>query len=70
MEMPTTRLISVDVGTKSYQALLSAEPEGGFTVTVPVLPGCITHGENIDHALTMAKEAIELYVDTLDTEQG
>jgi predicted RNase H-like HicB family nuclease len=64
MEMPATRILSVDIGTKAYKALLYTEPEGGFTVTVPELPGCITYGENVDHALAMAKEAIELYVET------
>ncbi len=69
MEMPATRSIPVVIAAKSYQALLSAEPEGGFTVTVPELPGCITYCENIDHVLAMAKEAIELYVETLRSEQ-
>ena len=49
----------------TYKILLHKEPEGGFTVSVPVLPGCITYGENIDEALAMAKEAIELYLEEL-----
>ena len=49
----------------TYKILLQKEPEGGFTVSVPALPGCITYGENIDEALAMAKEAIELYIDEL-----
>lgn len=53
---------------RTYRILLTPEPEGGFTVTVPALPGCITFGEDIDHALAMAKEAIELYVETLEAE--
>ncbi|MBL7962459.1 MAG: type II toxin-antitoxin system HicB family antitoxin [Flavobacteriales bacterium] len=53
---------------RTYRILLTQEPEGGFTVMVPALPGCITYGENIDHALAMAKEAIELYVETLEAE--
>jgi antitoxin HicB len=48
-----------------YKILLHKEPEGAYTVAVPALPGCITYGENIDHALEMAKEAIELYVSEL-----
>ncbi len=44
---------------------MQKEPEGGFTVTVPALPGCITYGENIDEAIDMAKEAIELYIEEL-----
>ncbi len=49
----------------TYKIHLQKEAEGGFTVTVPVLPGCITYGENVDEALTMAKEAIELYIEEL-----
>jgi antitoxin HicB len=49
----------------TYKLLLHKEPEGTYTVTVPALPGCITYGENIDHAIEMAKEAIELYISEL-----
>lgn len=49
----------------TYKILLHKEPEGGFTVTVPALPGCITYGEDIDEAINMAKEAIELYIEAL-----
>lgn len=49
----------------TYRVLLNEEPEGGFTVTVPALPGCVTYGEDLDHALSMAKEAIEGYVSVL-----
>ena len=52
----------------TYRILMTREPEGGFTVNVPALPGCITFGENIDHAMEMAKEAIELYVETLQAD--
>jgi len=55
--------------TLTYRILLNEEPEGGFTVMVPSLPGCITHGNNLNHALEMAKEAIEGYVELL-REQG
>jgi antitoxin HicB len=51
--------------TLTYKILLHKEPEGAYTVTVPALPGCITYGENIDHAIEMAKEAIELYITEL-----
>lgn len=49
----------------TYRLLLNPEPEGGYTVTVPALPGCITWGENIDHAIEMAKEAIEVYIESM-----
>lgn len=50
---------------KTYKIMLHKEPEGQYTAIVPALPGCITHGDNIDHAITMAKEAIELYIEFL-----
>jgi predicted RNase H-like HicB family nuclease len=49
----------------TYKILLTKEPEGAYTATVPALPGCITYGDNIDHAIAMAKEAIELYIEQL-----
>ena len=49
----------------SYRILLRKEPEGGYTVIVPTLPGCVTYGETIDEAIEMAKEAIELYIESL-----
>ena len=41
-----------------YTVILRSEPEGGYTVLVPSLPGCVTYGETIDEALRMAEEAI------------
>jgi predicted RNase H-like HicB family nuclease len=49
----------------TYKIHLHKEEEGGFTVTVPALPGCITYGENVDEAIDMAREAIELYLEDL-----
>jgi predicted RNase H-like HicB family nuclease len=46
----------------TYKILLHKEPEGSYTVSVPVLPGCITYGETVEHGIEMAKEAIELYI--------
>jgi len=53
----------------TYKLRLVPEPDGGYTVFVPALPGCITFGENVDEAIEMAKEAIGLYVEEL-TERG
>lgn len=50
---------------RTYRINLRKEEEGGYTVFVPSLPGCITYGENIDEAIDMAKEAIELYIEEL-----
>lgn len=51
----------------NYKILLNKEEEGGYMVTVPALPGCITQGDTVDEALAMAKEAIELYVEELQS---
>ncbi len=46
----------------NYRILLRKEVEGGYTVIVPSLPGCVTYGDSIEDAIEMAKEAIELYL--------
>lgn len=53
----------------NYKIMLHKEPEGGYTVTVPSLPGCITYGENVDEAIEMARDAINLYIEEL-TDRG
>jgi len=50
-----------------YRAIFRPEPEGGFTVTVPSLPGCITYGKNLSEAKMMGREAIELYLEDLQS---
>ena len=37
-----------------FSTVFRREPEGGFTVTVPALPGCVTFGKTIDEAEKMA----------------
>ena len=39
--------------------------EGGYTVTVPALPGCITQGDTLEEAIAMAKDAIKLHLEVL-----
>lgn len=48
-----------------YNVIFQAEPEGGYTVTVPTLRGCVTHGRTLKEAREMAKEAIQVYVESL-----
>jgi antitoxin HicB len=55
------------MNVRTYRIVLKREPEGGYTVTVPALPGCITYGEDVDEAIAMAEEAIELYVEELQS---
>ena len=42
------------------------EEDGGFTVIVPALPGCVTEGDTIEEALTNAKEVIKGYLKALE----
>ena len=49
----------------SYRVILKPEPEGGFTVSVPALPGCITYGSDIEEAKRMVKDAIQVYLESL-----
>ena len=49
----------------NFKVLLKKEPEGGFTVLVPSLPGCVTYGDTVDESIANAKEAIELYIESL-----
>lgn len=48
--------------TYSYQTILRPEPEGGYTVIVPSLPGCITYGKTVEQAHKMAEDAIGGYL--------
>ena len=51
---------------KRYSVLLIPDPEeGGYTVSVPALPGCITEGDTFEEALDNVREAIQLYLETL-----
>jgi antitoxin HicB len=46
----------------SYQIVMRREPEGGYTVMVPALPGCITYGKTVEQAQKMAEDAVGGYV--------
>lgn len=48
--------------SKHYNIIFRPEPEGGFTVMVPALPGCISYGRNLDEAKEMASDAIGAYL--------
>jgi predicted RNase H-like HicB family nuclease len=45
------------------KVLLEPSNEGGYTVTVPSLPGCISEGESAEEALANIREAIQLYLE-------
>jgi predicted RNase H-like HicB family nuclease len=49
-----------------FPAIFDPDVDGGYTITFPDLPGCITEGDNLDEALYMAKDALELYLYSLE----
>jgi predicted RNase H-like HicB family nuclease len=52
-----------------YKAIFEPQEEGGYTVTVPSLPGCISEGDTFDEALTNIREAMSLYLESLAAER-
>ena len=49
-----------------YTLVLDPDPEvGGYTVTVPALPGVVTQGETREEAITMGREAIRCHIEGL-----
>jgi len=48
------------------QIVFEPSDDGGYTVTVPVLPGCISEGDSREDALANIKEAIELYLESAE----
>jgi predicted RNase H-like HicB family nuclease len=49
----------------TYKVVIEPLPEGGYGVEVPALPGCLTWGRTYEQAVAMAKEAIEVYLESL-----
>jgi antitoxin HicB len=51
---------------RQYTIILQPdEADGGYTVTVPALPGCVTEGETLKEAVAMAREAIAGYLEAV-----
>ena len=48
-----------------YTVVFDPEPEGGYTVTCPALPGFVTYGATLEEARAMAAEAIQGYLESL-----
>jgi predicted RNase H-like HicB family nuclease len=48
-----------------YTAFFEANENGGYTVTVPTLPGLVTEGRNLENAREMAEDAIRCYIEGL-----
>ena len=48
------------------RVMLEPSDDGGYTVTVPSLPGCISEGDTREDALANIREAIQLYLEPVD----
>ena len=48
------------------QVVLEPSDEGGYTVYVPSLPGCISEGDTVDEAMQNIREAVELYLEPVE----
>jgi predicted RNase H-like HicB family nuclease len=51
--------------SREYEVVLTPEGEGGFNVTVPALPGCTSQGDTREEALSMIRETIAVYIESL-----
>jgi antitoxin HicB len=62
-------MLVLDLGAMAtsheFEVVLAPEKSGGYSVSVPALPGCTSQGETREEALTMIREAIEVYLESL-----
>ena len=47
---------------RTYTIVVEPEPDGGYFVTVPALPGCFTRGQSVEECRDRAVEAIEVHI--------
>jgi predicted RNase H-like HicB family nuclease len=52
--------------SREFEVVLTPEDGGGYSVSVPALPGCTSQGESREEALAMIREAIEGYLKSLE----
>lgn len=51
------------------KVVLTPSDDGGYTVYVPSLPGCISEEDTLDEALIDIREAIELYPEPIEEDE-
>ena len=49
-----------------FKVVLEPSDEGGFTVYIPSLPGCISEGDTVEEALRNIQEAAQLYLEPVE----
>lgn len=63
--MTHTREETVQGKRYRYTVVFAPAEEGGYVVTVPALPGCVSQGESLEEARAMIQDAIEGYLEVL-----
>ena len=70
---PGVTVLGLDVGglepkeaMMKYKVVLEPQEEGGYTVYVPTLPGCVSQGETTEEAMANIREAVEVYLESVN----
>jgi antitoxin HicB len=50
---------------RTYTFVFDPDPEGGFVVTCPALPGLVTHGQSLEEARSMARDAMDGFIEVM-----
>jgi predicted RNase H-like HicB family nuclease len=53
--------------SRTFPVVLLPQPEGGYFVQCPTLPGCCSQGESVEESLANIREAIELVLEDMAT---
>ena len=54
---------------RDFDVVLLEDETGGYVAIVPALPGCHTQGDTLVEVMANAKEAMDLYLETLTVEE-
>lgn len=54
--------------TKVYPAVFNPIPDGGYDVSFPDFPGCVTFGHTFEEAQEKASEVLSLWIEELEAE--
>lgn len=61
--------VQTDIKNYNYTAVFEPAEEGGYTVSIPALPGCISEGDTFEEAKRNIEEAAALYVEVLQEDR-
>ncbi|MFH0983494.1 MAG: type II toxin-antitoxin system HicB family antitoxin [Planctomycetota bacterium] len=64
--MPTVKYGATLVATYRYTTIFEREADGGFHAYCPALKGCHSQGDSLDEAIDNIREAIEVYLESVE----